>query len=76
MIQAIKNQNEDDFNDIIDIIFSEGASINAPDKDGFIPLEIAVIENKPRIVQSLLSRGSMLPLVHTNGFDLVMLTAF
>ena len=75
LIQAIKNQNEDDFNDIIDIILSEGASINAPDKNGFIPLEIAVIENKPRIVQSLLSRGSMLPLVHTNGFDLVMLTA-
>ena len=75
LIKAIKSQDENHFDEILDLALSEGARLNTPDKDGLIPLEIAVIENKPRIVQSLLSRGSILPLVHSNGFDLAMLTA-
>jgi ankyrin repeat protein len=75
LIYAIKNKDETNFDVILDIALSEGACLSTVDKDGFIPLEIAVRANKPRIVQSLLSKGSPLPLVHQNGFDLAMLAA-
>ena len=75
LIKAIKNQDENSFDAILDFALIEGACLDTPNEDGLIPLEIAAIENKPRIVQSLLLRGSTLPLVHPNGFDLAMLTA-
>jgi ankyrin repeat protein len=75
LIYAIKNNDETNFDVILDIALSEGACLSTVDEDGFIPLEIAVRENKPRVVQALLSKGSPLPLVHQNGFDLAMLTA-
>ena len=75
LIYAIKNNDETNFDVILDIALSEGARLSTVDEDGFIPLEIAVRANKPRIVQSLLSKGSPLPFVHQNGFDPAMLTA-
>ena len=75
LIDAIKNKDETNFDVILDIALSEGACLNTVDEYGFIPLEIAVREYKPRIVQSLFSRGSPLPFVHQNGFDLAMLAA-
>ena len=75
LIQAIKNQDENNFDEILEIALSKGACLDTPGKDGLIPLEIAVMTNKPRIVQSLLFRGSTLPYVHSNGFDLAMLAA-
>ena len=75
LISAIKTQDETHFDAVLDIALSEGASLDTLDGCGLIPLEIAVLHNKPRIVQSLLSRGSSLPLVHSNGFDLAMLAA-
>ncbi len=75
LIKAIKTQDETHFDAALDIALRDGASLDTLDEHGLIPLEIAVLQNKPRIVQSLLSRGSSLPLVHSNGFDLAMLTA-
>lgn len=75
LIFAIKNIPEDEFDRYIDQALQDGASLNSVDDDGLYPLELAVIEQRPRILQSLLTRDALLPVVATDGFDLVMLAA-
>lgn len=75
LIFAIKNIPEDEFDRYLDQALQDGASLNRVDDDGLYPLELAVIEQRPRIVQSLLTRDVLLPVVATDGFDLVMLAA-
>ena len=75
LIFAIKNMSEDEFDRYLDQALQDGASLNSVDDDGLYPLELAVIEQRPRIVQSLLTRDALLPVVADDGFDLVMLAA-
>ncbi len=75
LIFAIKNIHEDEFDRYFDQALLDGASLNSVDEHGFYPLELAVIERRPRIVESLLARGAPLPVVAEDGFDLVMLAA-
>jgi len=75
LILAIKNIHEDEFDRYLDQALQDGASLNSVDEDGLYPLELAVMEKRPRIAQSLLERGALLPVVADDGFDLVMLAA-
>lgn len=75
LIFAIKNSPENEFDRYLDQALQDGASLNSVDDDGLYPLELAVIEQRPRIVQSLLTRDALLPVVADDGFDLVMLAA-
>lgn len=75
LIYGIKNINETEFDAYLDEALAEGASLESLDENGLWPLEIAVKENRPRIVEALLERNAPLPLVNLDGFDLVMSSA-
>ena len=76
LFNAIKNHDGGNFEVILDEALHQGASLHAADEHGLIPLEVAVLSNQPRVVQALMSRGSPMPVVPENGFDLAMLSAF
>lgn len=75
LIYAIKNFHDIEFDQALDQLLEDGASLEQLDNDGLTPLEIAVIEGRPRIVQALLDRNALLPIVDEDGFDLLMLSA-
>ena len=75
LIYAIKKIHEVEFNVYLDQALEAGASLDSVDENGLSPLEIAVLEHRPSIVEALLERNAPLPLVNLDGFDLVMLSA-
>ena len=75
LIFAIKNIRDDEFDRYLDQALRDGASLDSADDNGLNPLELAVILQRPRVVQSLLARDAALPIVADDGFDLVMLAA-
>jgi ankyrin repeat protein len=75
LIDAIKNFHEIEFDQALDQLLEDGASLEKIDDEGLTPLEIAVMAGRPRIVQSLLDRNAPLPIVNEDGFDLLMLSA-
>ncbi len=75
LIDAIKNFHEVEFDQALDQLLEDGASLEKIDDEGLTPLEIAVMEGRPHIVQALLDRNAPLPIVNEDGFDLLMLSA-
>ena len=75
LIFAIKNIPDDEFDRYLDQALRDGASLHSVDEEGLYPLELAVIAQRPRVVQSLLARNAPLPVVADDGFDMVMLSA-
>lgn len=75
LLHAIKNIHETEFDQLLDLLLADGASLEQLDSNGLSPLEIAVMAGRPRIVQALLDRNVALPIVKEDGFDLLMLSA-
>jgi ankyrin repeat protein len=75
LLNAIKSINETEFDQLLDLLLADGASLEQLDSNGLTPLEIAVIAGRPGIVHALLDRNVGLPIVNEDGFDLLMLSA-
>ena len=75
LIYFIKNIHEEEFHLYLDKVLEEGVPLDFVDDNGLSPLEIAVMEHRPRIAQDLLNKNALLPFVKEDGFDLVMLSA-
>ncbi len=75
LISAIKNCHEVEFDQTLDQLLEDGASLEQPGDNELTPLEIAVMEGRLYIVQALLDRNVPLPIVNEDGFDLLMLSA-
>ena len=75
MFNAIQFARDEDFLKLLETALSQGASINALNHVHLDVLTVAVNNNQPHKIQTLLAKGAKLPNVPDDGKDLLMIAA-